>query len=65
MVVELLHLLVLELLHPLLLELLHPLVLELLHPAPDGHLDDLQAGAINFLDQAQDGGEHVGVLKVE
>lgn len=35
------------------------LVLELLHPAPDGHLDDLEAWAIYFLDEAEDGREHV------
>ena len=37
-------------------------VLELLHPAPHSHLDHLETGAVDLLDQAQDRGEHVGVL---
>ena len=38
-------------------------VLELLHPAPDGHLHHLQAGPVYLLDQAEDGGQDVGVLQ--
>ena len=38
-------------------------VLQLLHPAPHGHLDHLQAGPVNLLDQAEDRGENIGILK--
>ena len=40
-----------------------PLVLELLHATPHRHLHHLQTGDVNLLDQAEDGGEDVGVLK--
>ena len=40
-------------------------VLELLHPAPHGHLDHLQTGAVYLLDQAEDRGENVGILKTK
>ena len=38
-------------------------VLQLLHPAPHGHLDNLQAGSVNLLYQAEDRGENIGILK--
>ena len=41
----------------------HRSVLQLLHPAPHGHLDHLQAGSVNLLDQAENRGENIGILK--
>ena len=41
----------------------HRSVLQLLHPAPHGHLDHLQAGPVNLLDQAENRGENIGILK--
>ena len=39
------------------------LVVELLHPAPHGHLDHLQTGDVNLLDEAQDARQDVRILK--
>ena len=39
------------------------LVVEFLHPAAHGHLDHLQARDVDLLDEAQDAGQDVGVLK--